>query len=164
MYSFREQPTTTGEMKVYYVLVGQYWTQIHDDNPMFKQALVSHKVPYSKFRLCKTNPYADGSRRINLMYEMGQAIMGWKRKKSDMGYHGIQCVLFCNKSNIISSRLLVDGQKLARERFEDERYFVYLDPNEENYENIRNSFQKAGWKKVGTSKKNLEILEIIQTD
>lgn len=157
MHGFRYHPSSKGEKKKILVLIGQYWTEVLDDNPLFNHTLKENKISH---RQSKSSPYSGRNQRLNLMYLTGQALMVWKRKKSERGYYGIQCTLFINHSSILSSKLIVDGQKLAGEQWDDVRFFIHLNPKED-FKNLANSFVKAGWKMVGLTKdKRSHIYEI----
>ena len=93
------------------------------------------------------------------------ALFVWRKFIDDSGQTGINCAVFRNESNILSSELILEAEKLAQLRWPGERLYTYV--NEEKTKKRRGKknppgqcFIMAGWNECGKTKsKGLIILE-----
>lgn len=73
---------------------------------------------------------------------------------------GVNCAVFRNESNYLSSDLIVEAQEWAWDRWPGKRLFTYVNSNKIKSTNPGYCFIKAGWNRCGVSKVNkLVILE-----
>jgi hypothetical protein len=98
-----------------------------------------------------------------------KALFGWIHNTIERmdKQTGINCFVFRNTSNILSSVLILDAEQWALAKWGVNRLFTYVNPekissSEHKYRNPKQAgycFIKAGWNKCGESKKGLVILE-----
>lgn len=73
---------------------------------------------------------------------------------------GVECSIFRNESNILSSELIKEAMSLAWERWPGMRLFTYVADSKIKSINPGCCFKKAGWRKCGRNKSGkLTILE-----
>jgi len=90
------------------------------------------------------------------------ALFVWQHSIRDDGQRGINCAIFRNEGKTLSSKLILEAEKKAFEKWPNiQRFFTFINPKK-----IKNNghpgwcFIKAGWKRCGMSKINkLIILE-----
>lgn len=123
------------------------------------------------------NGYADG-RRLDLNYHNRHLFVGpgeklvlmtadykalfvWRKFQDDSGQTGINCAVFRNESDILSSCLILEAEQLAWQKWPGERLYTYVNPRAIQSSNPGYCFQCAGWRKLDTTTKNnkLVILE-----
>jgi hypothetical protein len=93
------------------------------------------------------------------------ALFGWRKQKtSDDGQEGVNCFVFRNEGEILSSDLIKDAMEWAFNKWGSQRLFTYINPLKITHKrDPGRCFLKAGWQKCGISKKNkLVILEYKQ--
>lgn len=120
-------------------------------------------------------PYTDG-RRQNLsnrnrflfvgpgqkMVLLGRdcrALFVWRKFIDKSGQQGVNCAVFHNESEQLSSDLILEAEQLAWGFWPGERLYTYVNPRKIRSANPGCCFKKAGWYKVGESSKGLHILE-----
>ena len=137
----------------------RYWHEYKDGNP---NALKLYERHYSCYH------YADGRERklfvgpgekMVLMTEKQDAIFVWRKFKDDSGQQGLNCAVFRNESNILSSELILEAEKIAATRWPNERMYTYVNPAKVRSSNPGCCFKKAGWIPCGSTKGGLLILE-----
>ena len=77
------------------------------------------------------------------------------------GQAGVECTIFRNESNILSSLLILEAEELARQKWGGLRLFTYVNAAAIRSANPGYCFQCAGWRRCGVSKGGLVILEKI---
>jgi hypothetical protein len=76
------------------------------------------------------------------------------------GQNGLNCAVFRNESDILSSKLILEAEVLAYERWGPVRMFTYVDPTAVRSSNPGYCFKCAGWRRCGFSERHkLVILE-----
>lgn len=118
--------------------------------------------------------YADGRQpklfvgpgeKIVLISESGDALFVWrkylwKKYESTANRQGINCTIFRNESDVLSSVLISEAEQIARQRWPNERLYTYVNPKKIRSTNPGACFKYAGWKVCGKTKwKGLVILE-----
>jgi hypothetical protein len=98
-----------------------------------------------------------------------KALFGWIHNTIERmdKQTGINCYVFRNTSNFLSSVLILDAEQWALAKWGVNRLFTYVNPekinsSENKYRKPKQAgycFIKAGWHKYGESKKGLVILE-----
>lgn len=98
--------------------------------------------------------------RIILISPSNDALFIWKKEKFRMdGQVGINCSVFRNESNILSSKMIAQAETIALRKWPGERMFTYVDANKIKSNNPGYCFKVNGWQQCGISKKKLIILE-----
>ncbi len=112
-------------------------------------------------------PYKDG-RKPSLFVGPGQkmvlvtsdysALFIWRKFISGDGQQGVNCAVFRNEGKHLSSKLILEAEKLAHQKWPGERFYTYVNPRKVHGDGA--CFKHAGWKKIGRTKHNrLIILE-----
>ena len=139
-----------------------YWFATSDQNPA---AMALYRRHYSKYE------YQDGRRHVGgvmppgqhlfLMTTDGRAIFGWLKNVVERydKQAGVNCTVFRNESDVLSSVLIREACELAWEKWPGERLWTYVNPKKVRSTNPGYCFKRAGWKVCGTSKGGLVILE-----
>lgn len=100
--------------------------------------------------------------KIVLVTQDYSALFIWRKFIDKSGQKGINCAVFRNESNFISSILILEAEQIAWNRWPGERLYTYVNAKRVTSSNPGYCFQMAGWVKCGVSKsKGLIILEKI---
>jgi DNA modification methylase len=136
-----------------------HWHEYKDGN---EKGLELYNRHYSAYQ------YADGRERklfcgpgekMVLMTEKQDALFVWRKFIDDTGQKGINCAVFRNESDILSSELIVEAERIAYTRWPGERMYTYVNPEKIKSSNPGCCFKKAGWRSCGETKGGLLILE-----
>lgn len=112
--------------------------------------------------------YADGRVRkqcvgpgevIALRTRAADAVFVWRCFIDDSGQTGINCAVFRNEGPILSSELVRQADAIAFHVWPDQRHYTYVDPGKIRSSNPGLCFKAAGWRRCGTTKRGLLILE-----
>lgn len=113
--------------------------------------------------------YADGRQpslfvgpgeKIVLLSPDAKALFVWRKFKDASGQKGVNCSVFRNESDRLSSSMVLDAEAFALARWGPVRAYTYVAPNKIRSTNPGYCFKKAGWRKCGTTKtRKLLILE-----
>ena len=143
-------------------LIGTYWLPVRDGD---RRALALYLRHYSARR------YRDGRRRTRfvgpgermvLLSPRCDALFVWRRFTSDDGQHGVNCAVFRNESNVLSSTLIREAVGWAWQKWPGERLYTYVCPAKVRSTNPGACFQRAGWRVCGRNKDGrLIILELL---
>lgn len=85
------------------------------------------------------------------------ALFCWRKVEGE----GINCSVFRNEGNILSSDLIKEAMDIAWQRWPGERLFTYVNGKKIKSTNPGYCFQQAGWQVCGKSQKGLIILEAV---
>lgn len=140
-----------------------YWTQINDGD---ERAFEIFKRHYT-FRKWRPRSGKNGKRMagpgetIVLIGKELNALFIWKKQKySQDGQTGINCAVFRNESNLLSSELLTQAEAIAMSKWPGERMFTYVNAKKIKSVNPGYCFKVNGWRQIGISKsRKLIILE-----
>lgn len=92
---------------------------------------------------------------ITLLTSDCSALFVWvKQNYSDIEQYGVNCAVFRNEGNILSSLLILEAEKIAWQKWPNERLFTFVDPNEINSSNPGYCFKLAGWKLIRDNNNN----------
>jgi len=132
----------------------QLWIEVKDANPVVREIFHRHYSyrPYKDGR--KPKLFAGPGEKIVLISPNFDALFVWRKFKSGDNQQGVNCSVFRNESDIKSSFLILEAEKLARLRWPTERFFTYVNPKKIKSVNPGCCFQKAGWRLCGTTKIN----------
>jgi len=91
-----------------------------------------------------------------------RALFVWRieRVRHD-GQTGVNCAIFRNESPVRSSDLVREAMALAWQRWPGARLWTYVNPRRIRSTNPGYCFKAAGWRRCGTSKGGLVILECL---
>jgi hypothetical protein len=134
------------------------WVRVKDGNPIAMDLFQRH---YSKYH------YKDGRRpkifvgpgeKVVLINNEGTALFVWRKFKDKSGQVGINCSIFRNESKELSSKLILEAEKVAFEVWGEQRYYTYVNAEKIKSTNPGYCFKQAGWKVVGVTKVNRLII------
>lgn len=148
-------------------IVSGHWLPVKDGDPR-----ASHL--YKRHYSCKR--YGDGRRhqtqyrnrhlivgpgeKMVLITVDGRALFVWRKFRDKSGQAGVNCAVFRNESDLLSSKLILEAEKLAWRRWPGQRLYTYVDASQVKSPNPGYCFQMAGWRKCGRSQdRGLIILE-----
>jgi len=90
-----------------------------------------------------------------------QALFVWRKFRDDSGQKGINCSIFRNESDILSSDLIREADAIADFCWLGERHYTYVRASAVKSRNPGFCFLQAGWKRCGHTKAGLVVLEKI---
>lgn len=103
--------------------------------------------------------------KLVLLTARNDALLAWRRCKypSLDGQRGVCCCVFRNESRHLSSRLIREAMGVAWRRWPGERLYTYVNASKVKSRNPGCCFKKAGWRRCGTTKGGLVVLEVLPT-
>lgn len=143
------------------------WVQVKDGHHRFADLYRRH---YSCYQYADQRRSQGGYRNRNLVLGPGEkmalltpdwtAAFGWRKFIDKSGQTGINCAFFRNESSQLSSYLILEAEKLAWQRWPNERLYTYVNATAIQSSNPGYCYQMAGWRKCGfTQVRQLIILE-----
>jgi len=127
-----------------------------------KTCLAMYERHYSCHR------YADGRKRtqfvgpgekVVLRTAAADAVWAWRKFIDDSGQTGINCAVFRNESRHRSSDLIRQADAIADCLWPRERHYTFVNSAAVRSRNPGFCFLVAGWRRCGTTKSGLLILE-----
>ena len=124
--------------------------------------LALYERHYSAYR------YADGrvrklfvgpGEKVVLRTERGDALFVWRVFIDDSGQDGVNCAVFRNESSHRSSSLIRQADAIADCLWPDRRHYTFVRREAVKSTNPGFCFLAAGWRRCGTTKGGLLILE-----
>jgi hypothetical protein len=97
--------------------------------------------------------------KMVLLTDKKDALFVWRKFIDKSGQKGINCSIFRNESDFLSSDLIKEAMKIARRRWPGERFYTYINSKKILSTNPGYCFKKAGWNYCGMTKGGLVILE-----
>lgn len=134
------------------LLFDDRWRPAKDGDPV---GLAIYGRHYSARR------YADGRRRrlfvgpgekVVLVSHDGRALFAWRRFIDDSGQEGVNCAVFRNEGDALSSELILEAMAVAWRRWPGARLYTYVDPAAVASSNPGYCFLMAGWRRCGATK------------
>jgi len=135
------------------------WIEFKDGHP---DAIALYDRHYSAFH------HSDGRERklvlgpgekTVLLTRDRSALFCWRKFIDDSGQVGVNCAVFRNEGDLLSSDLIREAMAIAHRRWPGERLYTYVDRDEIRSSNPGACFQIAGWRRCGKTKGGLDILE-----
>lgn len=135
------------------------WVEVKDGNDTARSIFDRH---YSRYH------YADGRKprlfvgpgeKTVLVTPCAKSVFVWRKFISLNAQQGVNCAVFRNEGAGLSSLLILEAERIAWERWPGERLFTYVNPKRIKSTNPGYCFLKAGWRRCGTTKGGLVILE-----
>lgn len=97
--------------------------------------------------------------KMLLMTAMCDALFVWRKFIDDSGQTGVNCAVFRNESDVLSSALILEAEQHAWRRWPRERLYTYVNKDAIVSSNPGYCFQMAGWQRCGKTKLGLIVLE-----
>lgn len=101
-----------------------------------------------------------------LLTHNNDALFVWRKfiddcidERTGQKQQGVNCAVFRNESDILSSDLIREADDYADDRWTDERHYTYVKPSKIRSTNPGCCFIKAGWQRCGKTKSGLIVLE-----
>ena len=108
----------------------------------------------------KPRMFVGPGEKMVLMTNDSKALFVWRKFISDNGQTGVNCAIFRNESDALSSTLILEAEAIAWQRWPGERLYTYVDSKKIKSTNPGYCFKIAGWHECGRTKVNgLVILE-----
>mgnify|MGYP005637702063 CR=1 FL=1 len=136
------------------------WYAVKDGSVMARGLFNRH---YSRYHYKDNrNPrlFVGPGEKMVLMTLDGRSLFIWRKFISADGQEGVNCAVFRNEGDKLSSELILEAEQLAWGRWPDERLYTYVSAKDVKSTNPGYCFKVAGWRKCGITKVNkLDILE-----
>jgi hypothetical protein len=100
-------------------------------------------------------------KRMIILDPLCQWLFVWRMAKYRMdNQEGVECTIFRNESNRLSSDIILEAEKLWNDAYGATRKYTYIHPGQIKSCNPGYCFLCAGWKRTGhTSTRGLILLE-----
>jgi hypothetical protein len=139
------------------VLVEGHWIGVKDGDP---RAVALYKRHYSARQGADWLRYGFSGKGESMVLITAdcKALFGWRKVEGE----GVNCFVFRNEGDVLSSGLISEAMALAWQRWPDERLYTYVNPR--IVQGDGKCFKAAGWTKLRgrTQKLRLITLEINQ--
>jgi DNA modification methylase len=136
-----------------------HWQEFRDGNHKGLELYERHYSCYHYKDGRERKLFVGPGEKMVLMTAKQDALFVWRKFKDDSGQTGINCAVFRNESDILSSELILEAEKIAAGRWPGERLYTYVDREAVQSLNPGYCFQCAGWTRCGTTKSGLIIFE-----
>lgn len=142
------------------------WLSIRDgDSRGF--ALYSRHYTYHDYRDGRrrnpSNPtrflFVGPGEKMVLLTADCRALFVWRKFIDNSGQTGVNCAVFRNEGDELSSSLILEAEQLAWQRWPGERFYTYVHSGKVQSSNPGYCFKMAGWRECGRTKGGLLILE-----
>ena len=142
------------------------WILSRDGDPL---AFALYSRHYSFRRYTDGRRQIPGNRHKRLFVGPGEkmvlitrffdALFVWRKFIDKSGQEGINCAVFRNESDQLSSDLILDAEHWAALRWPGQRLYTYVNSRKIQSTNPGYCFKQAGWQVIGRTKKlKLHIL------
>lgn len=134
------------------------WFFVRDGNPVAMELFKRH---YSYQRTGSNNihrKFVGPGEKMVLMTSDSRALFVWRKFIDHSGQKGVNCAVFRNESDILSSVLILEAEQMAWSRWENQRLYTYVNPRKIKSTNPGYCFLMAGWTRCGISKKRGYII------
>jgi hypothetical protein len=137
-----------------------HWIGIHDADP---RGIALFQRHYSARHLTngrRRTKFVGPGEHMVLLTATGDALFVWRKFISDAGQTGINCAVFRNEGQVLSSELILEAEELAWRRWPLVRFYTYVWDAKVKSANPGYCFKKAGWQHCGRNADGrLTILE-----
>lgn len=139
-----------------------HWYGIKDGDPRGRDMLNRHYSAHLYKDGRRPRLFVGPGQKMVLMTSDSKAIFVWRKFISDDGQDGVNCAVFRNEGNYLSSELIKEAALIAWQRWPGERLYTYVNPHKVRSINPGCCFIKAGWHKCGETKVHkLLIFELL---
>lgn len=137
-----------------------HWIVAQDGEPQLR-ALYDRHYSGRKYKDGRTpKKFVGPGESIVLTTPRRNALFVWRKFKDASGQKGINCSIFRNESEILSSDLIREADAIAFFCWPGERHYTYVRAEAVKSRNPGYCFICAGWKRCGVTKGGLVILSI----
>ena len=129
-----------------------YWLISHDMNPICQKLADRH---YSRKHPGSRKGFVGPGEKLVLLSSDGRALFVWLRSDPKLRadhIDGINCTIFRNESSILSSRLILEAEKFAWQKWPGLLLFTYVSITKVQSKMPGWCFIKAGWAFKGYNK------------
>ncbi len=142
-------------------VAGGNWIAIKDGDPRAKALYLRHySARHYRDGRCRRLFTGPGEKMVLITSDC-KALFVWRKFQSLDGQHGVNCAIFRNEGEILSSDLIKEACELAWKRWPGERLYTYVYDAKVKSPNPGYCFKQAGWTFCGRNKTGrLSILEI----
>ena len=136
------------------------WIEVKDGDARARGLFHRHYSyrPYAD----KRNPmlFVGPGEKMVLLTQDCTALFVWRKLISGDGQEGVNCAVFRNEGELLSSDLILEAEQMAEQRWPRERLYTYINGKRVKSSNPGYCFLQAGWEKCGFTKTHkLVILE-----
>lgn len=135
-----------------------YWILAQDGEPDLRKLYERHYSCYHYKDGRKPKKFVGPGEYICLTLPNRKALFVWRKFRDASGQKGINCAIFRNESEILSSNLIREADAIADYGWPGERHYTYVRAEAVKSRNPGWCFICAGWKRSGFTKKGLFIL------
>jgi hypothetical protein len=141
------------------VRLTENWHVVKDGDPVGLWLYERHYSCYQYKDGRDRKLFCGPGEKIVLVKGGGDALFVWRKFIDASGQQGINCAVFRNESDSLSSSLILEAERVAACRWPGERLYTYVGGKSIKSSNPGCCFKKAGWKRCGTTKGGLLIFE-----
>jgi hypothetical protein len=138
------------------------WCSVLDGDPRAR-ALYSRHYSARHYRDGrKPALFVGPGEKLVLLTQDCSALFVWRKFISDDDQQGVNCSIFRNEGEMLSSELIRDACQWAWAKWPGERLYTYIEDSKVRSINPGCCFKKAGWHRCGRNKDSrLTILELL---
>ena len=143
-------------------IIQAHWLPAKDGDPRAYALFRRHysALPYNRRPRANGMLFCGPGEKMVLLTQDCRALFVWKKFIDKSGQQGINCSIFRNEGDILSSDLILEAEELARQRWPGQRLYTYVNQRKIKSPNPGFCFKVAGWQYCGQTKsKKLHILE-----
>ena len=135
-----------------------HWWPIRDGDP---RALALYLKHYSAlhYRRRRNRKIAGPGEYMMLMTVDCKALWVWRKFIDKSGQKGVNCAVFRNEGDMLSSELIKEAVDLAWRRWPGERLYTYINARKVKSANPGYCYLMAGWERAGRTQGGLLIME-----
>lgn len=143
------------------MISGYNLIEVKDGNPIGRSLYERHYSHYTYKDGRKPKLFVGPGEKLVLINPMGTVLIAFRKFISKAPFSdGVNCAIFRNESDILSSDLLLEAEQIAWRKWHRERLYTYVNPTMVKSTNPGYCFKMAGWSICGTTKiHNLIIFE-----
>jgi hypothetical protein len=145
-------------------MFGFDWIPIKDGDPRGYALFKRHYscLPYQRRKRGNGSLFVGPGEKTVLMTPECDALFVWRKFIDKSGQQGVNCAVFRNEGERLSSDLIRSACELAWLRWPGERLYTYVNAKKIRSSNPGYCFKRAGWTVCGETKtRKLVILEIL---
>ena len=129
-----------------------YWLSVKDGDPrayaLFKKHYTFQQYKNNRRRVARKNLFAGPGFKTVLLGTDEKALFVWRKFIDASGQTGVNCAVFRNEGERLSSEIILEAEVLAWARWPGERLYTYVSPGVKSV-NPGYCFKKAGWTTCG---------------
>jgi DNA modification methylase len=142
------------------------WLEYRDGHPRGLELYERHYSAHQYADGRERNLFAGPGFKTVLLTREHDALFVWRKFIDDSGQQGINCAVFRNEGRRLSSDLIREAMAIGWKRWPGERFYTFVDERKTASRRGKNSpagkcFIAAGWRRCGTTKSGLAILEAL---